>query len=331
MGSDNIFQLNIEALYINIPFSDLYITHIDYISVEHSISTEVPPAKPQSGPVSYGRNLSRLTVSVSDLFLFSLAMSKSIKALSLKGKQDWDTSVFCFSRHARNNLLWEKDRATKEALKHFFQHHLTSTPRFRHSLSRVTIQMFYYVDQNAKDLDAVKLEPLESLIKSLYPNKIVDLRFTRLHYPYMNAEILAKYLTINAEHSGWGPLTRQFYKGVPMVKAPLSHNMPFSVQWNKLLPQVANGNLQTGIQGIKFTVSGRLGRRKGAGRSTILRKSLGTFQFTSHRSLVDVGRHTFFNRNGSITIKVWIATALFGVNAMAKQAGQKAASTAAKL
>lgn len=42
MGSDNIFQLNIEALYINIPFSDLYITHIDYISVEHSISTEVP-------------------------------------------------------------------------------------------------------------------------------------------------------------------------------------------------------------------------------------------------------------------------------------------------
>lgn len=45
MGSDNIFQLNIEALYINIPFSDLYITHIDYISVEHSISTEVPPSE----------------------------------------------------------------------------------------------------------------------------------------------------------------------------------------------------------------------------------------------------------------------------------------------
>jgi hypothetical protein len=49
-----------------------------------------------------------------------------------------------------------------------------------------------------------------------------------------------------------------------------------------------------------------------------MRKSLGTFQFTSHKSLVDVGRHTFANKNGSITVKVWIATALFGVNTAVK-------------
>ncbi|CAO3631622.1 unnamed protein product [Cunninghamella echinulata] len=170
-------------------------------------------------------------------------MSKSIKALGLKGKQDWNTFIYCFSRNTRNNLIWEKDGAAKSTLKHFFQKHLTSTPNFRHTPSKVTIQMFYYADPTFGNVEAFKLEPLESLLRSLYPSKYVDFRLIRVHYPYMNAEILAKYLTINSERSGWSMLTGKFMKGVPMVKPPLPHNMPFAVQWNSLLPQVANGQL----------------------------------------------------------------------------------------
>ncbi|KAI9031908.1 hypothetical protein CLU79DRAFT_277032 [Phycomyces nitens] len=251
-------------------------------------------------------------------------MSKSIKALSLKGKQDWNTSIYSFTRNIRNNLLWEKDGAAKQSLKVYFQQYLTSTPAFRHAPSRVTIQMFYYADPNFTNLQNFKLEPLEKLLATMYPNKFVDLRFVRVHYPYMNAEILAQYLTVNAERSGWSMLTRKFMKGVPLVKPPLPHSMPFAVEWNSLLPQVANGQLTSAIQGVKYQVSGRLGRRKGASRTQVMRKSLGTFQFTSHKSLVDVGRHTFANKNGSITVKVWIASALFGVNALAKKITQKA-------
>ncbi|CAO3632210.1 unnamed protein product [Cunninghamella blakesleeana] len=87
-------------------------------------------------------------------------MSKSIKALSLKGKQDWNTSIYCFSRNNRNNLIWEKDGAAKSALKHYFQKHLTSTANFRHSPSKVTIQMFYYADPTFGNVEAFKLEPL---------------------------------------------------------------------------------------------------------------------------------------------------------------------------
>ncbi|ORX58174.1 hypothetical protein DM01DRAFT_1333839 [Hesseltinella vesiculosa] len=249
-------------------------------------------------------------------------MSKSIKALSLKGKQDWNTSIFCFSRNGRNNLLWEKDGTSKQMLKHYFQQHLTSTPSFRHSPSKVTIQMFYYADPNFGNVDQYKLEPLEKLLQSFYPHKYVDLRLIRVHYPYMNAEILAQYLTHNSHRLGWSMLTRKFMKGVPMVKPPLPHNMPFGVEWNSLLPQTSNGQLTSAIQGVKYQVSGRLGRRKGASRTQVMRKSLGTFQFTSHKSLVDVGRHTFANKNGSITVKVWIASALFGVNALAKKVAQ---------
>lgn len=258
-----------------------------------------------------------------------LNMSKSIKALSLKGKQNWDTSIYCFSKNKRNNFLWEKDGAAKEALKHFFQNQLTSTPQFRHSPSRVTIQMFYYADPNFGDLSQFKLQPLEQLVSNLYPNKYVDMRVIRLHYPYMNAEILAKYLTVNSQKKSWSALTRPFMKNMPIVKAPLAHNMPFGVQWQSLLPQVANDKLTTAIQGVKYQVSGRLGRRSGSGRSQILRKSIGTFQFTSHRSLVDVGRHTFSNKNGSITVKVWIASALFGANALSRHVNKKAVETAA--
>ncbi|KAI7869205.1 hypothetical protein BDF14DRAFT_392753 [Spinellus fusiger] len=251
-------------------------------------------------------------------------MSKSIKALSLKGKQDWNTSIYSFTRNTRNTLLWEKDSAAKQTLKYYFQQHLTSTPAFRHAPSKVTIHMFYYAEPQFTPLEPYKIEPLEKLLATLYPTKYVDLQFVRVHYPYMNAEILAQYLTVNADLSGWSMLTRKFMKGVPMVKPPLPHAMPFAVQWNSLLPQVANGQLTSAIQGVKYQVSGRLGRRKGASRTQVMRKSLGTFQFTSHKSLVDVGRHTFANKNGSITVKVWISTALFGVAAMANKLGQKA-------
>ncbi|KAI8379479.1 uncharacterized protein BYT42DRAFT_568947 [Radiomyces spectabilis] len=255
-------------------------------------------------------------------------MSKSIKALSLKGKQNWDTSIFCFSRNARNNLLWEKDGAAKSTLKHYFQSHLTSTPSFHHSPSRVTIQMFYYADPNYSTLSTFKLEPLEKLLSTLYPNKYVDLRFVRVHYPYMNAEILAQYLTINAERVGWSIVTRRFMKQVPVVKPPLPTNMPFAVQWQNLLPHLNNGQLTSAIQGVKYQVSGRLGKRKGAARTQVIRRSLGAFRFTSHKSLVDVGRHTFANKNGSITVKVWISSALFGVGALANKLGRKAANAA---
>lgn len=256
-------------------------------------------------------------------------MSKSIKALSLKGKQDWETSLFCFSRNVRNNILWEKDGAAKTALRHFFQNQLTSTPHIRHSPARVAIQMYYYADPNIGSLESFKLEPLENLLRTLYPNKFVDLRVVRLHYPYMNAEILAQYLTHNAntKRAGWPSIGRRCLKGVPIVKAPLPHDMPFATQWNSLLPHVNNSQLTSAIQGIKFQVTGRLGRTKG-GRASSTRGGLGTFRFTSHRSLVDVGRHTFSNKNGSITVKVWISTALFGVQALAKRLAQKSATPA---
>ncbi|CAO3636290.1 unnamed protein product [Mucor hiemalis] len=241
-------------------------------------------------------------------------MSKSVKALGLKGKQDWNTSIYSFSRNVRNNMLWEKDGAAKATLKHFFQNHLTFTPAFRHSPSKVTIQLYYYANPTFGKVAHFKLEPLEKLASSLYPGKLFLLN------------ILQSTLRI-----GWSQLTRKFMKGVPLVKAPLPHNMPFGVQWNSLLPQVSNGQLTSAIQGIKYEVSGRLGRRKGASRTQVMRKSLGTFQFTSHKSLVDVGRHTFANKNGSITVKVWIASALFGVNALASKVGKKAIESAAKL
>ncbi|ORZ18994.1 hypothetical protein BCR42DRAFT_412003 [Absidia repens] len=255
-------------------------------------------------------------------------MSKSIGALGLKGKQDWKTSIYSFSRNTQNNTIWEKDGSAKKTLKSFFQTQLTSTPTFHHSPLKVSIQLFYYADPNFGQVENFKLAPLEKLLRSLYPNKYVDLRLIRVHYPYMNAEILAQYLSINANEASWSIVTRKFMQGVPMVKPPLPHNMPFGVQWNNLLPQTANGQLTSAIQGVKYVASGRLGRRKGASRTQTLRKSMGTFQFTSHKSLVDMGRHTFSNKNGSITVKVWIASALFGVNALAKKMASSSSAAA---
>ncbi|CAM0137305.1 hypothetical protein VKS41_005016 [Umbelopsis sp. WA50703] len=257
-------------------------------------------------------------------------MSKSVKALGLKQKQDWETSVYCFSRNNRNNLTWEKDQAARTTLKHYFQKHLTSTPHFKHSTARVTVQMYYYADPNLVTLSEFEIKPLEQMLQKIYPHKFVDVRFVRLHYPYLNAEILAKYLTINAQRSSWSVLTRKFMKGVPIVKPPLPHHMPPAVQWNNLVPHAANGQLTSAIQGVKYQVSGRLGRRRGAGRGSVLRKSLGTFKFTTAKSLIDVGRHSFANRNGSITVKVWISSALFGAGALLNKAGQKAAAASTK-
>ncbi|RUS32839.1 hypothetical protein BC938DRAFT_474114 [Jimgerdemannia flammicorona] len=250
-------------------------------------------------------------------------MSKSAKALAVGSKQDWSISVYCFTRAACNNLIWEKDAAAKTALKHYFQKHLTSTPVFKHSTSRVIIQLYYYADPLHVDLATFQLDPLRTLLSNVYgPAKELDLRITRLFYPYLNSEILARYLALNSQNSSWPQLTRKFMRSVPIVKAPaVPVASPMVLHWGNLLPHAGNGTIASAVQGIKYQVSGRLGRKRGASRTSTMRKSAGTFKFTSTKSLIDVGRHSFTNKNGSITVKVWISTALFGVGAAAARAG----------
>ncbi|RUS22029.1 hypothetical protein BC937DRAFT_90617 [Endogone sp. FLAS-F59071] len=255
-------------------------------------------------------------------------MSKSFKALAIGRSQDWSTSVYCFSRAHLNNLIWEKDAAARKTLKHYFQHHLTSTPTFKHSTAAVIIQMYYYSDPTITDLSKFTLAPLQTLLSGVYgPQKKLELRLTRLNYPYLEPEILAQYLSLNSQRSSWGNLTRKFMRSVPIVKPPtVPVRAPSPIHWGNLLPHAANPGIVSVIQGIKYEVSGRLGRRRGASRKSIFRKSIGTFKFASTTSLIHAGRHTITSKNGKITVKVWISTALFGLGTVARAMAAKGAA-----
>lgn len=61
------------------------------------------------------------------------------------------------------------------------------------------------------------------------------------------------------------------------------------------------------ISGIKIKISGRFNKRKGATRTQVKYFSKGSFRFNSIDSFIDYGYFERKDRNGTQTIKVFIA------------------------
>jgi hypothetical protein len=73
---------------------------------------------------------------------------------------------------------------------------------------QVKIQLFYYQSSQGSDLSNVSLKALINGLTKIYEELysqpvIVELEVVRQYRPYMNAEILAHYLAINASKYGF--------------------------------------------------------------------------------------------------------------------------------
>lgn len=196
---------------------------------------------------------------------------------------------------------------------------LISKPTFTYTSDTVTIQVFYYMPnvQNSlnhkdagkassslsnkiTDLDTDSLTSLSTCLAHLY-QKEVKLQVTRLHYPYMNSNILAQYLCHNAPSNTF----------INFQEAILTY------------PSLNASNLPSYINGIKIRLAGRLVTEPLVPRMTTKNSvrakrsftnctNASTFTLDKHvmkqSAMIDYAKYTYKNELGAFTIKVWIGT-----------------------
>lgn len=181
---------------------------------------------------------------------------------------------------------------------------IISKPNFSHTNSKVTIQFFYYTVSNIafsgktvsnneitsgmQNAFRKDFSELSTTLAQLY-QKEVNIIATRLYYPYLNSDILSKYLAYNASSNTF----------MDFQEAILTN------------PSLHKINLPSHISGIKVQVSGRLVTETVIPRITVKSCLIGSFQrniinSTLNRVSIDYSKFTTKNELGAFTVKVWI-------------------------
>ena len=151
-----------------------------------------------------------------------------------------------------------------------------SNPLFQEKSDKLTISLLYYTVK--PNFTQSSMEILSRQITQIV-NKEVSIIMTRVHYPYMNSSILAKYLAHNSSANTF----------VHFRNAILKY------------PRFAGSHLPSHICGIRIQLSGRLATERIIPRVT---KNVSVFGSLSNADYIDYAYHTQKNYLGTFTIKV---------------------------
>lgn len=203
-----------------------------------------------------------------------------------------------FQKTSGNTNVLNAERNRVKIIQHFFSaiKVLSSKPVFNITMNKVTISLFYYVgrENNQKlGLNNNTINNLGDLLSKLF-NREVELRFVKLHYPYLNRNILAQYIGLNANNYNF-----RFIKNKIMRKRPISSVKNLNSE-NDLENQ-----LPSHIIGMKIKFSGRLVTERVRPRKTVSTAKMGSFT-RNNKSFIDYGSYTGKNARGAFTVKVWI-------------------------
>lgn len=186
------------------------------------------------------------------------------------------------SRYAKKVQLKFKDNHTRT---------LFSNATFTHTADKVYIQIFYYtatyqknqqIKQNLlqKKLLSNLLISLSKYLSTIF-QKEVCFSVTKIHYPYLNADIFAQYLGHNSSSNTFV----HYYDSILSYPSLYIPSQP----------------LLSYISGIKIKVSGRLTTQQVIPRVTTKSAVYGSF---ADAPVVDYGQCTIKNYIGTFTIKV---------------------------
>jgi ribosomal protein S3 len=197
-------------------------------------------------------------------------------------------------------MLNAQRRAIK-LIDHFFTpiKALSSKPLIEVTTHSVIITVFYYIGQKNRALNNNTINNLGDVLRKLF-GRPVELRFVKLHYPYLNRTILAKYIRLSVNTMKFKYVIKKLIKKGPLLKIKNIELM--TKEPNQVLP---------GIQGFKFKVSGRPLTQRVRPRKTILKKQIGKFYKDNKTSFIDYRQFTTKNKRGAYTVKVWISQLLF--------------------
>lgn len=190
---------------------------------------------------------------------------------------------------------------------------LISSPIYNQSNNKVNITLFYYHKNN--QMEILSQEKLQELCKtlSLIFHKEVHIEMIRVHYPYMNSQILAQYLVNNASKKNFLKFSDAILT-YPSLKAGVYGKAG----------EEDSFILSSYIQNIRLELSGRLVTEKVVPRVTkkiaqianpnadsgVYLLEAGLSNDTVENVVVDYGKVTSKNELGSFTLKVWITSVI---------------------
>lgn len=200
----------------------------------------------------------------------------------------------------------------KDSVKRFVPTNiLISNPIYDQSNNKVDITLFFY--HKNSQVDILSENKLQEVCKtlSLIFHKEVNIRMIRVHYPYMNSQILAQYLINNASKKNFLKFSDAILT-YPSLKAGVYGKA--GEEDSFILPSY--------IQNIQLELSGRLITEKVVPRVTkkiaqianpnadsgVHLLEAGLSNDTVENVVVDYGKVTSKNELGSFTLKVWISS-----------------------
>ena len=196
---------------------------------------------------------------------------------------------------------------------------LISNPMYDHSANGVNITVFYYYNDNPRVENYVKMHYLcEDHLKvisnqlSMVFKKSAHLHLIRVHYPYMNSQILAQYLCGKTDKT----------KFVQLCDALVSKSSLKVALYGKSGSDKENFILPSYMDSIRLELSGRLASERVVPRLTkqvyrmdspntntgIYLQQAGLSSDTIQNKVVDYGKYTSKNHPGAYTLKVWITS-----------------------
>lgn len=188
-------------------------------------------------------------------------------------------TILTSSYHFNGNSI-KNTRVQKEAMKmldsYFSGAIIISEPLFRDKVDEMTITLFYYAP--AYHFSQKGIEILTNKLGQLFSKK-VSLVITKVHYPYMNSAILAKYLAHNTSANTFVHFHNTILK----------------------YPKFVGTSLPSHICGIRVQLSGRLVTERAIPRVTTNSSVFGSL---SSADYIDYAYCTKKNYLGTFTIKV---------------------------
>lgn len=158
---------------------------------------------------------------------------------------------------------------------------LINTPTYKITNDKINIEIIYYSTsktvinkQNFLDLNKIISKEVD---------KEINIIINRIHYPYINSLIFAKYLSHNSNYCNYTKYQDYINSNIKIVK----------------------NSLPASILGIKVTISGRIPTQRVIPRKTIKTIIYGTFK-GNHNIIIDYNKFTTSNHLGTFTFKVWI-------------------------
>jgi hypothetical protein len=184
------------------------------------------------------------------------------------------------SKIGRIAILNAQRRAIK-LIDHFFRpiKGLSSKPLIEVTTHSVIITVFYYIGQKNRALNDNTINNLGDIVRKLF-GRPVELRFVKLHYPFLNRIILAKFIRLNVNRRKFKRVIKKLLNKGPLLKFKDIPLIRKDADATQVLPA---------IQGIKFKLSGRPLSQRPRPRKTIIKNKLEHFiKIIKHHLLIIV-------------------------------------------